>query len=287
MWPTMFRAAPAGDGELPLLGNSLYFVDFSTDKVYELVLSTEWDLSSASLSARELSVGGQEGAAYGLHISRSGTNLYICGGATTGRVHQYALSTPWNLSTGSFVRTLSVNTNSPIPRGIFFKPDGSKFYLTIEDLGGSDYVTEYALGTPWDISTASYSNRLTIAAAGQALHDLYIKPDGLKLYAVRDTGASPVISRYSMPSAWVVSSATSDSNEFGTSGQEGDPTSVWFSSDGGKMYVGGSVNNKIYQYSLSTAWDVSSASYDSVSFDATVAGGTVAPRAICMGGTTA
>ena len=124
-------------------------------------------------------------------------------------------------------------------------------------------------------------------ASGQALHDLYIKPDGSKTYLVRDLGGSPVVSRYSMPSTWAVSTATSDSNQFGTSGQEGDPTGVWFRSDGLKMYVGGSVSARIFQYSLSTAWDVSTASYDSVSFDTTIAGGTVAPRAICMGGTTA
>ena len=38
-----------------------------------------------------------------------------------------------------------------------------------------------------------------------------------------------------------------------------------FNSDGTKLYIAGSNNKRIYQYSLSTAWDVSTATYDSVS----------------------
>ena len=39
-----------------------------------------------------------------------------------------------------------------------------------------------------------------------------------------------------------------------------------FKSDGTKMYVADMGDNYVYQYSLSTAWDVSTASYDSVSY---------------------
>ena len=35
------------------------------------------------------------------------------------------------------------------------------------------------------------------------------------------------------------------------------------------MFIVGSGSNTVYQYSLSTAWDVSTASYDSVSFGLT------------------
>jgi hypothetical protein len=46
-------------------------------------------------------------------------------------------------------------------------------------------------------------------------------------------------------------------------GQTTTPTDVLFSSDGVKMFVIGSL---VYQYALSTAWDVSTASYDNKSF---------------------
>ncbi len=48
--------------------------------------------------------------------------------------------------------------------------------------------------------------------------------------------------------------------------QETTPKDVFFKSDGLKMYVLGDDLNRIFQYTLSTAWDVSTASYDSVKY---------------------
>ena len=64
--------------------------------------------------------------------------------------------------------------------------------------------------------------------------------------------------------------ASYDSKSFTVSSQTGNvPVEVIFKTDGTKMYVQSRDNNAIYQYSLSTAWDVSTASYDSVDFDLT------------------
>ena len=43
------------------------------------------------------------------------------------------------------------------------------------------------------------------------------------------------------------------------------PRGLAFSADGTKAYVGGDTNNTIYQYTLSTAWDISTGSYASKS----------------------
>ncbi|MDG1949528.1 MAG: hypothetical protein P8J32_01740 [bacterium] len=63
-----------------------------------------------------------------------------------------------------------------------------------------------------------------------------------------------------------ISSITSDSEDFTFTSQDGTPFDVSFKTDGTKMYMLGYDNDTVYQYSLSSAWDVSSASYDSVSF---------------------
>jgi len=56
---------------------------------------------------------------------------------------------------------------------------------------------------------------------------------------------------------------------FSITSQDDRPTGIYFKPDGTKMYLMGFRNDKIHQYSLSTAWDVSTASYDSKSFTAT------------------
>ena len=40
-----------------------------------------------------------------------------------------------------------------------------------------------------------------------------------------------------------------------------------FKQDGTKMYIMGYASDSVHQYSLSTAWDLDTAAYDSVSFD--------------------
>ena len=60
--------------------------------------------------------------------------------------------------------------------------------------------------------------------------------------------------------------ASYDNKSFSVASQDTEPHGVYFKSDGLKMYVIGNNNDNIYQYTLSTAWDVSTASYDSKTF---------------------
>ena len=60
--------------------------------------------------------------------------------------------------------------------------------------------------------------------------------------------------------------ASYDNKSFSVVSQEVFPQDVTFSSDGTKMYIVGYNTDAVYQYTLSTAWDVSTASYASKSF---------------------
>src|SRR5687768_3379997 len=65
-------------------------------------------------------------------------------------------------------------------------------------------------------------------------------------------------------SGWDISEAAYASKSFSVGAQEVAPQDLAFKPDGTKMYVGGG-NDIVYQYTLSTPWDVSTASYDSKS----------------------
>ena len=60
--------------------------------------------------------------------------------------------------------------------------------------------------------------------------------------------------------------STYDSKSFSTATQEAAPRGFDFNADGTKLYVSGD-STDVFQYSLSTAWDISTASYDSVTLD--------------------
>jgi hypothetical protein len=50
------------------------------------------------------------------------------------------------------------------------------------------------------------------------------------------------------------------------SSQDGTQEGIFFNSTGTKMFMVGTNNERVYQYTLGTGFDLSSASYDSVSF---------------------
>ncbi len=124
-------------------------------------------------------------------------------------------------------------------------------------------------GVVWtdpDLANASYDS-VSFSVATQEITPtgVFFKPDGTSMYAVGQDSDS--VYQYTLSTAWDISSASYASKSFSFASQESNPQSVFFKSDGTKMYAIG-FNNTVYQYSLSTAWDVSSASYDAISASA-------------------
>src|SRR6056297_1306662 len=86
----------------------------------------------------------------------------------------------------------------------------------------------------------------------------------------------------SLTTPYIFSSASYDSVSFDVSSEDTDPRSLAFNDDGTKFYVLGRTNDTIFQYSLSVAYDMSTASYDSVSFD--VSGEDTQPYSLAFNG---
>ncbi|WP_163321675.1 YncE family protein [Draconibacterium mangrovi] len=101
---------------------------------------------------------------------------------------------------------------------------------------------------------------------------LWFSGDGTKFF-YGSTSNDRVYS-YSLSTAWDISTASYDNAYFSVS-QDGTPFGLTFSEDGAKMFIAGSANDRIYSYSLSTSWDISTVSYDNVYFS--VSGQTGSP----------
>jgi len=83
------------------------------------------------------------------------------------------------------------------------------------------------------------------------------------MYVLGEVNAS--VFQYSLSTGFDLSTASYNSVSFSVGTEESFPQALAFSSDGTKMFIIGS-GDSVYQYSLSTAFDLSTASYDSVSF---------------------
>jgi hypothetical protein len=173
---------------------------------------------------------------------------------------------PWSLSTAFYEsRSFSVTSQDATPTAFFFKSDGSKFYMTGTG-SGTKTVYQYSLSTPYRISSASYDTvSISINAQTTTPDDIFFKPDGTKMFVL----GGNTIYRYNLSTPWVLTGATYDSISFSTAGQDTLSKAMFFRPDGLKMYVVGNTGHAIYQYTLSSAWDVSTATYDTVSLSIT------------------
>lgn len=215
-----------------------------------------------SVPSKSYSVSSQNTAPKGVFFKPDGTKMYVTrSGGGFSLVYQYSLSTAWDVSTATYDSVqFDTSFNFSSPQGIFFKPDGTKMYLCSVGVVG-----QFTLSTAWDVSTASYDGQGDISGVISSF-DLYIKSDGLKAYFVGESA----LMQWNLSSAWDFvgysrSGSTKTINTVNT--PEGNHTGLAFSSDGLIFLVVGTDNKTLYKWSLSTAWDVSTATYSNESFD--------------------
>lgn len=227
-------------------------------------LSVAWDISTATYSGGSGTttgtlayIGAQEGNPYGMFFKSDGTKVYTLG-ANSDAVHEYDLSSAWDLQTISFNQSFSISSQAPSSEGLFFRSDGIKMYVVCST---NDTVYEYDLSVAWDVSSASYSTKsFSVATQQTTPRDLFFKSDGTKMYVIGWT--SQGVSEYDLSSAWDVSTATHLQN-FSVGSQESLPQGLFFKSDGTEMYVVGISGDDLNKYTLSSAWDVSTATFNS------------------------
>jgi hypothetical protein len=173
--------------------------------------------------------------------------------------------TGWIYSGNSF----SVAGQETSPTGLFIGSNGTKMYV---NGSAGDDVNEYTLSTAWDITTATFVNVFSTAAQDAAPQDIFFKPDGLAMFIMG--GTNDTVFQYTLTVAWDVSTASYASKSFSVTTQEALPNGIWFKPDGLVMYVVGSTADTVFQYTLGTAWDVSTASYASISYNINTQEGT-------------
>jgi len=226
-------------------GTKLYIIGSTGQTINEYNLSTAWDVSTA-VYLQEFSVAAKELTPQGLFFKPDGTKLYTIGSADD-TVDEYNLSTAWDVSTAVYVQEFSVAAREITPRGLFFKPDGTKLY-TIGSAG--DTVDEYNLSTAWDVSTAVYLQEFSVAAKETTPQDLFFKPDGTKLYTIGSAGDT--VDEYNLSTAWDVSTAVY-LQEFSVAAREITPRGLFFKPDGTKLYTIGSDGDTVDEYNLPAA----------------------------------
>ncbi len=218
-----------------------------------------YTVEAANYTGHSVSVYAQATSPQGVTFSSDGTKMYIIGYSTIA-VYQYTLATAWDVSTATYASiSKSVSANANNVRDLAFSSDGTKMYIT-DDFNVE--IHQYNLATAWNVSTATHAYAFNVAPTAPDPFGLTFSYDGTKMYVA--SGNS--IYQYTLGTAWSLSTTTYASLSKAVNAQEPNPNALVFKPDGTKMFIVGTSAKEIFQYTLGTAWNVSTATYDSINF---------------------
>ena len=193
-------------------------------------------------------------------------NYSVSSGALNGSTVAQGTGAAYAIANASLLSgtyATSVNAGS-----LTFKPDGTRIYIAMTH---NDRVNQYNLSTAWDISTASYDDNFDTQSQVSRLKDVKFNTDGTKMYAADSEGTTDnTIYQYSLSTAWDVTTASYDSKSYNFSSVlTGSELGCFvFNADGSAVYLSEHhPNRKIYQFSLSTNFDISTATYSNKNLD--------------------
>jgi len=234
-------------------GAKMFVVGNDGDAVHEYTLTTAFTLFHTTF-VDSFSVAEEEANPSDVAFSPDGTKMFVVG-ANGEDINEYILDTPFDVSTAFFVDSFSVADEEASPEGLAFSSDGTKMFVVGND---EQNVDEYTLGTPFDVFTATFVDSFSVSVQENSPRDLAFSSDGTKMFVVGISGGD--VNEYTLATPFDLTNA-SFVDSFSVAAQETSLTGLAFSSDGAKMFVVGFDGDAVHEYTLSTPFDVFTATF--------------------------
>ena len=175
----------------------------------------------------------------------------------------------------SKVISTGYSPNIKAVRGINFKPDGTRMYITnrISDTNENARVTQYTLTTPFDISTAVDPVSTNLVGDGGSIpqlrlpHAIEFKPDGTRIFVTTNKDPTSVY-QFKLTTPWDTTTLEFELRftvDLTGAGNEDQVRALAFKPDGTRMFVGGKDQDVIREYILTTPFDLSDVSVGAIS----------------------
>ena len=245
---------------------NLTFIKYS---LAATALSSNDNVSSYLVNTFDVS--GEESLPRGLTFNNDGSKMYVVG-EDGDDVNEFDLSANFDVSSPTFVQKYSFMTPTQSsnlenrPTSVKFNNDGTKMFITGR---GSNDLNEFILTTAYNISTAQHETQLPFDSTDNDINAFDFNNDGTILFI---TGTeNELMHQFKMNVAFDLSEGvelirTKDlpglNDENNPSNGEDEPFNIEFNLDGTRMFVIGTKGNDVNQYSLSIAFNISTATLD-------------------------
>jgi len=117
-----------------------------------------------------------------------------------------------------------------------------------------------------------------VLVLGLIVGGVYMNRQGITIQDLFSTNILGILSAQE----WMINTSTWDGNDsnFSVGAQDTNPFGIFFKSDGTKMYFLGDINDRVYSYSLSTAWMINTSVWDGNASNFSVAAQDASPRGL-------
>lgn len=233
-------------------GSKVFIIGAFNNSIYEYNLSSEFNISTISPVQVTRSIASEDIEPSGISFNNDGSKIYIIGVSSLS-IHQYNLSTPFNLLTMSTVQvSKSVASEDLVPSGMAFNHDGSFVYMIGS---GTKAIYEYFLSDEFDITSISALQGFApVSTENNAPTGIILNRDSSKIYMVGRNLAN--INEYNLTIPSRLSSISAVVSTRFVSLDDSDPTGIAFDSNGSKLFLIGDLTNSIYEYNIGESFNL-------------------------------
>lgn len=247
-----FAGGDATGVENAISASSNLKLDFAAD-INTLTYATTVDVSTAVLG-NNFNLVNENTNPTSIYFNNNGSKMFVTDN-TTNTLNEYVLSVRFDVATAVFSTSLDLSFEENGPGSIAFNTNGTRLYVVGST---NDSVREFIIDQPFDISTAAYSGvSFDVSAEEISPTGISFSPEGLQMFIV-GSGSDNVYA-YDLSAPFELSSASYSGNAFNLSAQITAPSGIAFNANGTKMFVTGTTADQLFEYTLSTGFDIATA----------------------------
>jgi hypothetical protein len=234
---------------------------FSLQLTGYTVTSAPYDLSAAVFDDKVFYTSREDTQLKSAIFNGDGTTMYTLDGSDF--VFQYSLETPWEVNTAVYTgRSFDHDDQTTGAGSLFINSDETRLYISASY---EDAIFQYNISTAGDVSTAVYEATFSVLSQDDLPQGVFLSSDGLIMYVVGRRNYE--VYQYTLSTAGDISTASYASKSMDFSSEDVSMFSIYITPDGLKLFMYGiTADRSVYEYDLSTAWDVSTGSYSGNSF---------------------